>query len=437
MQKRKFYYGYVITLLSALCYFGSNGILSVSAGNVINELINNKGWDPSVVGLSYTIRAVMGLTLPLVGYVVTKYGPRVVIGFTTAITALCLIFTAYVQTPFQFILAYGMGVSFSMLFNDQLAIFAAVNNWWTVKRGQQSGIVNAAGGLGGVVFPVIVAYLLRDYGWQTSMWALAIMLLIITGIPQWIFYRNHPEDVGQEMDDGYVTPELVGKTDKAAMKKVYQSPVDWEAKDAIRTPQLWMIIISWALFVFTYITVMYFGISKMVMDGMDTIKASQVIAATNAAIMLSSLFLGRFVDKLGSKFTLLIVAIGSAIGCYVFTLSATSIVFVVLFVLFFGIAQGLLVPAIMSMIPSYYGTKNYATIQGSVMWVLALSGGFAASAIGFIMKVTGGLNGAFVVAALVSALGGIIVLLLKPPKLTPKYQAMLAEKADAPAAVEE
>lgn len=152
-KSNKFFYGYVVTLLSAMCYFASSGILTVSAGNVINELINTFGWTGTEVSLAFTVRSLIGLTLPFVGYITTKYGPRYVIGFSGIITTICLILTAYITRPWQFIIAYGVGVSFSMLFNDYLGIFAIVNNWWKEKRGQHCGFVTAAGALGGVVFP--------------------------------------------------------------------------------------------------------------------------------------------------------------------------------------------------------------------------------------------------------------------------------------------
>ena len=426
-SKSKFYYGYIITLLCAMCYFGSNGILNVSAGNIINELINQNGWSATQTSLAFTVRSLMGFSLPLVALAVAKFGPRHVIGITTMFTAVCLVLTAYTKTPLQFIIVYGIGVSLTMLFNDQLAIFAMVNNWWTAKRGHHNGIVNAAGALGGVVFPVLVAILLKNYGWKTSLYVLAILLVVITGLPQLIFYRNHPEEVGQVMDGGQ-TAELVKESEKHATAN-YISPVDWETKDAIRTPQVWLIMLSWGLMVLSYIAIMYFSITKFVVAGVDSVKAAQVVSAANLFTMLGSLFFSRYIDKIGGKRTLVIAAIGSALGCFIIAFAGGSLLLGWVASIIYGLTNGLLSPSVMSLLPSYYGVKNYVKIQGSTQWVLTLFSGFSATLLGVILDKTGyNFMIAFIVAGAASAIALIMALALKPPKLTPKYEAILAEK---------
>ena len=149
-QKKKLYYGWIVTLLAGLTYFGSNGLLSTSAGTIVSQVLLVKGWDPVQVSLTYTIKSVIGFALPLVGILLMKIGPRKCIFWTTTITAVFLAITGWVDSPIMFVLIYGIAVSFSMLFNDQLACFAVVNNWWDRRRGEQGGYVQALGALGGV-----------------------------------------------------------------------------------------------------------------------------------------------------------------------------------------------------------------------------------------------------------------------------------------------
>lgn len=44
MQKKKLYYGWIVTLLAGLTYFGSNGLLSASAGTIVSQVLLVKGW---------------------------------------------------------------------------------------------------------------------------------------------------------------------------------------------------------------------------------------------------------------------------------------------------------------------------------------------------------------------------------------------------------
>ena len=117
-SKNKLYYGWIITLLAGLTYFGSNGLLSISSGTIISQVLLVRGWDAAEVSFTYTLKSFLGLGLPLVGLLLMKIGPRKCIFYTTTITAIFLAATGWVNTPIMFILVYGVAVSFSMLFND-------------------------------------------------------------------------------------------------------------------------------------------------------------------------------------------------------------------------------------------------------------------------------------------------------------------------------
>lgn len=46
MQKKKLYYGWIVTLLAGLTYFGSNGLLSASAGTIVSQVLLVKAGMP-------------------------------------------------------------------------------------------------------------------------------------------------------------------------------------------------------------------------------------------------------------------------------------------------------------------------------------------------------------------------------------------------------
>ena len=59
MQKKKLYYGWIVTLLAGLTYFGSNGLLSASAGTIVSQVLLVKGWDAAQVSFTYTLKSVL------------------------------------------------------------------------------------------------------------------------------------------------------------------------------------------------------------------------------------------------------------------------------------------------------------------------------------------------------------------------------------------
>ena len=232
-KTNKLYYGYMSTFMAGLTIFGSNGILAAAAANYIAYLTVDMGWDAAIVGNAFSIRTLFCLVMPLVGIAVTKFGPRRTICYTTLVTGAFLVITGYCTTPLQFVVIFGVAVGLSLNFNDTLATQAVAANWWTTHRGTASGIVNGFAALGGFVFPPMIAILLRDYGWTATMWAGGIGLIVITAVPQFFLMKDHPEEVGQEMEGGHVFTPKPGRE-----PRLKPSKINWEAKDAIKTPQV-------------------------------------------------------------------------------------------------------------------------------------------------------------------------------------------------------
>lgn len=432
--KKKIYYGWIITLLAGLTYFGSNGLLSASSGNIISQLLLEKGWDATSVSLTYTIRSILGLSLPLVGLLLLKVGPRICICVTTAITAVFLALTGWVNTPMMFVLVYGIAVSFSMLFNDQLACFAVVNNWWDKRRGEQGGYVQALGGLGGVVFPPLIAILFTHFSWKVSLIIMAVLLVAITALPQWFLMKDYPSQMGLEVDGGITE----GKTEKKAAtpeKKYYQSPVDWDVKDAIVTPQIWIMGITWGGVTFGYCAVMYFGITHMMMNGFGQLQAASLVSALSLFILVGSLVLSRITDRINPRISLFLISFLCGIGYLVFNFGVmnNSVPVIILGMALAGLPDGPILSAIMNGICSFYGSKNYAAIQPYCNVILTIIASISSIVCGAVLSNTGSLSGAYYISAIFAVVVAFMALGLKPPKITDKLKEKYAARDSAEA----
>lgn len=430
MQKnKKLYYGWIVTLLAGLTYFGSNGILSISSGTIISQILLVKGWDAAQVSFTYTLKSILGFGLPLVGILLMKIGPRKCIFWTTTITAIFLAATGWVTTPLMFILVYGVAVSFSMLFNDQLACFAVVNNWWDRRRGEQGGYVQAMGALGGVIFPPIITWLFLNFSWKTALIIMAVALMVITAIPQMIWMKDHPSELGLEIDGG-PAEEKPAKPGKA--KKVYQgykSPIDWEVKDAIRTPQLWLVGLAWGSTVFGYCAIQYFGMTHLIMNGFSDMVASSAVSIMSAALLVGSLILSPLTDRMNPKIALCVIGIVSAGGCVLFDVAAKSGSYplMVISMILAGAPNGPIICAVMNTLVSYFGAKNYAGIQPYCNILLTLIGAASSMVCGWALTKFGSLSNAYYVAAVFGVVISVIVFLfMKAPKVS---DAMLEKYA--------
>lgn len=72
--------------------------------------------------------------------------------------------------------AYGLGF---LIF--YYPILSMVNEYWIVRRGMAYGILCGASGISGTVMPFVLQALLTRYGYQTTLRATAVTLILLTG----------------------------------------------------------------------------------------------------------------------------------------------------------------------------------------------------------------------------------------------------------------
>lgn len=96
-----------------------------------------------------------------------------VIPGTLGIT-LSLVFFSLSTEFYQFLLSFGVlgGCSASLLFTPAVA---AIGHWFSARRALATGVACTAGGVGGVVFPLIILYSAPSIGFP---WAIRIVALI-------------------------------------------------------------------------------------------------------------------------------------------------------------------------------------------------------------------------------------------------------------------
>lgn len=84
---------------------------------------------------------------------------------------------------YQFILSFGIlgGLGTSLTFTPCIA---AVGHWFKARRGFATGIASTAGGIGGIVFPLMLTSLFDriGYGWATRVLALICLVCGLVGI---------------------------------------------------------------------------------------------------------------------------------------------------------------------------------------------------------------------------------------------------------------
>ncbi|KAG5970819.1 hypothetical protein E4U55_001442 [Claviceps digitariae] len=166
-------------LMSALGLMNTIGVFQ--AYTLRHQL---KGYSEGTVGWIFSIYTFLAFFCGVyIGPVFDKYGPRwlIVVGCGTTVGG--VVCMSFCQELYQFILSFGIlcGLGTSLLFTPSIA---AVGHWFRRRRGFATGLASTAGGIGGIIFPLMLTPLYDAIGfaWATRVLALVCLVGGLLGI---------------------------------------------------------------------------------------------------------------------------------------------------------------------------------------------------------------------------------------------------------------
>ncbi|KAI2622070.1 major facilitator superfamily domain-containing protein [Xylaria nigripes] len=136
-------------------------------------------YDEGTVGWIFSLFAALCFFCGVyIGPLFDKYGPRWLIGPGSIAVVASLMLTSICTEYWQFLLAFGFlgGIGSSLLFTPSIT---AVGHFFRARRGLASGMASTGGGVGGVVFPLMLQVLFNRVGWG---WSLRILGFISAGL---------------------------------------------------------------------------------------------------------------------------------------------------------------------------------------------------------------------------------------------------------------
>jgi MFS family permease len=145
---------------------------------------------------------VIGLTAPLVGFCVDRFGPKRVLTFGALVFASGLVLSSKASSMLSFYVSFGLvaglgGSAIGLVGNSR-----AVTNWFAEKRGLASGIATSGIGLGWLVVVPLVQMWVQQYGWREGFLMLACLVALLL-IPFNVFVqKNGPEVSGSQGEIG-------------------------------------------------------------------------------------------------------------------------------------------------------------------------------------------------------------------------------------------
>lgn len=424
------FYGWYIALAGSLFTTLGAGMGFYGFTPFITPIATTFGWSYAQVALAISIRgAETGLMEPFLGLAVDRWPVRRLAFIGIFITVLGLLVLSQVTNLAMYYLGFLiMGVGGALL---ALVPVVTVSRWFRANVGKASALVFIGGGFSGFLLPIVVG-LIDAYGWQTTLIIEAAGFAIL-GIPLSLVFRNRPEEHGL-LPDGRSAATL------AAPGSPERHDFGTGLKEALKKRVFWYYSIASILQIFGVSAAILLVMPYLASVGVEKSTATMVAMALPIASIPTRLMFGWLADIFRKSYMLALSMFLTSVSLFLFSIinAASSWGLTVLFIVFFALGLGGVLPLRAAIIRDYFGTKRFGAIYGLVSAFGAFGSVAGPPLAGWVYDVRGVYDPIWLVLSLASLVGMVIVLFLpSPPSVAPQPERDRGARAVKPGAAQE
>ncbi len=280
-QPTRIFYGWWIVAAAFLNLFFGVGIIFYGFPVFYPALVESLGFTRAQVTQGFLLGfLIVGLPFGfLAGAVIDRVGARGVILAGIAFVGVSLLLMGTMTRLWHYELLCITEV-IGYVLAGPIANQVLVARWFRMRRGRAMGYAYLGLGLGGVCAPLLVNFLLRNYGWRHALEIVGVLILVVlfpVGI--WIT-RSTPADLGL-LPDGMSTDRAADQPDTIVSPALGVGA-------AIRTANFWLILAG----------------STLVMGAIGSVIQHFILFLEDAgysATMASRFLTGLLVSSLGGR----------------------------------------------------------------------------------------------------------------------------------------
>ncbi len=409
MRDEKIFWGWYV-VAGAFLVLGINYGARYCFGIFLKPMSEECGWSRSVMSISASINMfVYSVGAVFVGKLIDRIAPRWIITTGAMVLAMSLILTAFVETPLQFYLVYGLLCGAGASGMSVVVGNSSVGKWFHRKRGMAIGITTMGISFGTIALTPVAGYVVKVYSWQVGFIFLGVITFLVgVSLSQLLLHRTNPEACGLLPD---------GDTKEHPGYKDISSRPDEDTishRELIKDPRFMIIAVSFSLAVMALMSVFVHQVAYAMDHGIDKIAAASSLGAVSMAGFAGQFFYGWMSDRIkDAKYSASLGFIFMAAGMCIL-MKADSIDKLFLYAVVFGFGYGCLAPMSPILLADRFGRRMLGSVYGLVTFFIGLGGSIGPILGGLIYDRTGSYLYVWQLNILVLVGAAVLVLTLKP-----------------------
>ena len=425
MNIKRPFYGWINLIILWFSYCTVVASISYAFGAVVSDMADSLGMTMTLATGAYTgYTLVHALSAPLAGKYINRFGAKTsMITGLGIMTAGCLLLALVGKSVWFYYVFWIFFVGFGMRFGTLLPSQVNVSKWFFKYRGLAMSLLLTAGGIGGYIFTPICAKLNEVYSWR-SVWLMIAGLSAVSMILVFAFLREEPENVGLSADGEHGCGDEKETAMHAAIG--YKTTENWTLADTKKSAAFYMLIFLYFASSYQLSVISSQGINHLALQGVERSAAASAVGAFAFINTFGRIVVGVFGDRVDMKKILALGAVTSVAGFWLLMQAKTAGAAYGALILS-GLGYGIVMVAPQNMLLNYFGSYDYANINGLYSMAAGVLSASPAVIVGWFYDLNGNYNFAWLFGIFLMMIVLAIAIMIKPPVLNAQEEKMHGE----------
>ena len=379
------------------------GVSQYAFGLFITPIEETFGWTRTEISASLSFAAVGGLSAPLLGRAMDRFGARPILVLSLTVFGL-----SFCLRPLMSELWHWYALSFMQFSTfSGLTVLPAgrlVAAWFPHVRGRMTGVAATGNNVGGLVMPVCIAALLAVMPWNEASVVIGIASFAVAGAAVLVIREAPPA--------ARVRARGSDATGARAARAAAALP-DRGLRETVRTRTFYAVLAAITLGTFTYSTILPHVLAHLVNKGMANASALSALGTLATAGICGKLLFGWMSERFGARRMMTSNLIGQAAFAALLAGAGHTAMLAVAAPLF-GLFMGGFGALYILVVQESFGMRHYGSVMGLVNLGTVVSFGLGPLIAGASYDLSGGYGAAFLIVCGLFVAGAVSLVFARP-----------------------